>query len=79
MTTRTRIEKLEKAIPTDGRCPLCGQVKPDPTSQAAAVARLREMGEELIAALLPDCDGDRARALAVARQMAPTLSNYITA
>ena len=47
------------------------------TEDTAALAALRQKAEELIAALLPDCGGDRDAAIARAREMAPTLSNWI--
>lgn len=73
MTTKTRLDKLENAMPIDGSCPTCGQRPPDP----AAVADLRRRAEELIADILPHYGGDRAAALEAVREQAPTLSRYL--
>lgn len=77
MTTKRRLDKIEKALPTDGSCPTCGQRRPDPVRDAAELADLRRRAEELIAAILPHYGGDRAAALEAVREQAPTLSRYL--
>ena len=72
-TIKSRIEKLERAIPADGSCPTCGQTRPDP----AALAKLRERAETRLAEILPHVDGDREAAIAQLREHSPTLSKYL--
>lgn len=59
MTNRTRLEKLEKAIPADGSCPTCGHRRLDPMADARAVAALRQRAEAALKA------GELARTLGI--------------
>lgn len=78
MTIKTRLDKLENALPIDGSCPTCGQQRPDPAREAAAVAKLRQEAAEAYQDALTASNGDEAKARDLMRECAPTLSRYLS-
>ena len=75
MTTRTRIERLEKALPKDGSCPLCGQQRQD-KSDPQYIA-LIEQAEALLAEVVQETDEDEATARAWLAEHEPTVAELL--